>query len=80
MQPLRELINKIKWDKKENPDDYVFYYEDRKLKKLLPLRFNNIEKIENIFMIVVKENKETYIPMHRVKEVRKKDEVVWKRG
>ncbi|MBN2454063.1 DUF504 domain-containing protein [Candidatus Woesearchaeota archaeon] len=77
MQPLRELISKIRFGG-ETPSDYVFYYEDRKLNKLLELKFTDITRAENIFLVVMRE-KETYIPMHRVREVRKKGIVVWKR-
>ncbi len=29
MRTILEIINKIKWDKSENPEDYIFAYEDR---------------------------------------------------
>lgn len=34
MIPIKDLLNKIKWDKKENPKDYEIFYYDRILKIL----------------------------------------------
>ncbi|MBI2124353.1 DUF504 domain-containing protein [Candidatus Pacearchaeota archaeon] len=28
MLPIRHLLNKIKWDKRENPEEYAIYYLD----------------------------------------------------
>ena len=75
MQTIKDLLNKIKWDKKENPEDYSIYYLDRITQKLKKLAFADINDIEGSFMIVGESN----IPLHRVKQVRKKGEVIWQR-
>ncbi|MEM3127248.1 MAG: DUF504 domain-containing protein [Candidatus Woesearchaeota archaeon] len=80
MTTIKELINKIKYDKREKPEDYVLYYFDRIQNKLIPLKYIDILRVEEDSMIVMKDGKETAIPLHRVREVRKKEEIVWKRS
>jgi uncharacterized protein (UPF0248 family) len=75
MQTIRELLNKIKWDKKENPAEYVFYYLDKK--ELQPLKFADIKRLDGTFLVVGDD--ETYIPMHRIREARKKGKLIWRR-
>ena len=75
---IKDLLNKIKWDEKENPDDYKIGYWDNVEKKLMFIKFDEIKKIEGNFLLLDREE-ETYIPMHRIKEVKKKGKVVWKR-
>lgn len=79
MQPIKDLLNKIKWDENLDEKDFVVYYLDNVTKKLEPIRFVDIKKIEGSFIVIEKDNEETFIPMHRIHEVRKKGEVVWKR-
>ena len=76
---ILDLLNKIKWDKKENPDDYSIAYFDRISNKKENIKYVNIKKIEGRFIVVERKNKEVNIPLHRIKEVSKKGVVVWKR-
>jgi uncharacterized protein (UPF0248 family) len=75
MIPIKELINKIKWDKRENPEDYTIHYIDRITKRLKEIAFTDIINIEGNFMLVG----EAEIPLHRIKQVRKKRKVIWQR-
>lgn len=83
MKPIADIINKIKWDERENPEDYTIGYEDRILKKIIEVRFADIKRIDEGFMIIDKEVKgrieEASIPLHRARVVKKKGEIVWKR-
>ncbi len=78
MIQIKDFLNKIKWSKEENPDDYFIGYWDNVDKKLIFIKFNEIKKIEGNFLELDR-GEETYIPMHRIKEVRKKGKLVWKR-
>jgi len=78
MMSIKDFLNKIKWSKKENPDDYSIGYWDNVEKKLIFIGFNEIKKIERSFLLLDMEE-ETYIPMHRIKEVKKQGNIVWKR-
>ncbi len=77
MQYILDLLNKVKWDKNENPEDYSIAYFDRVSSKNREIRFNDIKSIEGNFMIVGEE--ESHIPLHRIREVKKKSIIIWQR-
>lgn len=78
MQPIHELLNKIKWDNRENPNDYFIFYYDRILKKLIKVPYNKIKKVEGSFMVLDNEE-ESNVPLHRIKKVAKDDTIIWER-
>ena len=78
MQPIHELLNKIKWDKRENPEEYSIFYFDRILKKLIQIPYNKIKRIEGSFMVIGNEE-ESNVPLHRIRKVAKNNAVVWER-
>ena len=78
MQPIQHLLNKIKWDKRENPSEYIIFYFDRILKKLIKIPYTKIKKLEGSFM-VLDNQEESNIPLHRIKKVAKNNVVVWER-
>ena len=78
MIPIKDFLNKIKWDKNENHSDYSIGYWDNQNKKLIFIKFEEIRKIEENFILLDREE-ETYIPLHRIKIVKRNEEVVWKR-
>lgn len=79
MEPIINIINKIKWDKRESPEDYTIGYEDRVSKQIIEVKFAEIKRIEDNFMVLERNLEEVSIPLHRVRVVKKKEEVVWKR-
>lgn len=79
MIPIHDLVNKIKWDENESPEDYVLGYEDRVSKKLVEVRFVEIKRTEDNFMVLERNMEEVSIPLHRVRVVKKKGEIVWQR-
>ena len=76
---ILELINKIKWDANEDPKEYSFYYSDRLEERNKEFKFREIKRIMNLFLIVEKNRREFYLPIHRINEVRKFDRIIWKR-
>lgn len=74
MTPIKQFINKIKFSGKFNPKDITLYYYDRILKKLTPLKYENV-KLEEDYLI----HNNSQIPLHRVYEVRKNNIIIWKR-
>jgi len=75
MVPIQDLLNKIKWDKRENPSEYIIFYFDRILKKLIKIPYTKIKKLEGSFMVLDNEE-ESNIPLHRIKKVMKNNVVV----
>ena len=78
MIPIKDLLNKIKWDKRENPEQHSIFYFDRVLDKLIKIPYTKIKKLEGSFMVLNNEE-ESNIPLHRIKKVIKKNVVVWER-
>jgi len=78
VQPIKDLLNKIKWDKRENPEQYSIFYYDRILNKLIKIPYTKIKRLEGSFMVLDNEE-ESNIPLHRIKKVMKNNVVVWER-
>ncbi|MBI2647469.1 DUF504 domain-containing protein [Candidatus Woesearchaeota archaeon] len=78
MIPIKDLLNKIKWDKRENPKQYSIFYYDRILNRLIKIPYTKIKKLEGSFMVLNNEE-ESNIPLHRIKKVMKNNIVVWER-
>ena len=77
MQTIKDLINKIKWDKRESPKDYVLTYIDFRKEKQIP--YTAIKRLEGNFMVLQKEDEEVEIPLHRIRKVKKKGKIIWQR-
>ncbi len=75
MITIKNLLNKIRWDEKENPEDYKIVYVDKVFKKEVKIMFTDISRIEDEFIII----NEISIPLHRIIKVYKKDKLIWER-
>lgn len=75
MLPIKELLNKIKWDSKEKKEEYEIGYWDRIKDKEVRVKYENIESFNNEFFKVA----DSEIPLHRIKKVYKKGKLVWER-
>jgi len=78
MKHLTDIINKIRWDKRENEKDYTFGYFDNGIQKF---DFESIDfKQSTKFALAVKIGYEVkFIPFHKIKRVYRKDEIIWER-
>jgi len=74
MISIKNLLNKIKWDKRENIEDYSLEYIDRIEKKNIEIRLKDI-KIEGDYIV----SEENTIPLHRIRKVKKNGKVIWNR-
>ena len=79
MIPIQNFLHKIKWDKKEKPEEYVLFYYDRVEDTLKEIKYTDILRIEDNFLILTINGKEANVPLHRIKKILKKGEVVWDR-
>lgn len=80
MITIEDLINKIKWDEREDPSDYSLYYLDRITKKLVEIKYTDILRVEDGFIVLEREGEETNIPLHRIRKATKKGEITWQRS
>ena len=65
IKTIKELIDKIKWDKRENPEDYEIGYWDRIEQRIIKIPLNKFLQKD--------------IPFHRVRVVEKRGKKVWMR-
>lgn len=79
MQSIKDLLNKIKWDKNLNPEEYSIFYIDRITKGLIEIRYNDIKEIGKNFIVLERHNEEVDIPLHRIRKVERKGKLVWER-
>jgi len=77
MKPAQDALNQIKWDKKLKPEEYTVEYLD--FGKLTKIQYTTIKKVEGLFMIIEKNGEETSIPLHRIRIIRQKGEIIWQR-
>lgn len=81
MIPIIQLLNKIKWDKNENPDEYKIGYLDRVKKEIIFIDFKEIifEEGNKFSFSYFYDGEMHEIPFHRIKKVLKKGKVIWER-
>ncbi len=79
MQTIKDLINRITWDSKEDPSGYSLFYLDMVTKALIELKFSDIKRVEGNFLVIDKEYGEAEIPMHRIRKVKTGDKTIWER-
>ena len=71
---ILDLLNKIKWDKNLNPNEYSIIYLDFNKKK--EILYIEIKEFNNL-TLVLKDG--TEIPLHRIREIKKSGKIIWKR-
>ena len=76
---IKDLINRILWDKKENKADYSFYYLDRIENLEKEIKGAYIIRTEGNFIVIQRDGEEAEIPMHRVRFVKKGERLIWRR-
>ena len=82
MQTIIDLVNEIRWNPNLEPEEYTLGYYDRVAKEIRWIRFLDIEfDSTDKFALVVRDESgyPKHIPFHRFRQVKKGDEVVWKR-
>lgn len=75
---IGDLLNKIRWDKNLKPEEYMIIYFDRIAEKTFEVPFINISRKGNFF-IINRNNQEIFIPLHRIRQVKRNGKVIWER-
>lgn len=79
MIPDHEMLNKIKWDKNLNPDEYTIVYLDRIVNKGIEIHYKDIIEHGKTFMLVNSKTGPTDIPLHRIKMIKQSGKIIWAR-
>lgn len=82
VHPLKNILNRLRWDKAENPENYVITYRHRgapdDVKRMKASKIRNLGK--SYFTISENsEGEESVIPFHRILEIRNTadDSIIW---
>ena len=82
VHPLRNILNRLRWVKNENPENYVITFRHRgapdNVKRIKASRIRRLGK-SYFTMQASSESEETVIPFHRILEIRNSsdDSIVW---
>ena len=82
MVPIRELLDRIRWDPDFGKGRFEIGYEDRAAPGILRVPFESMGFTEGnhfSFQIEDEAGKIRTIPFHRVREVYKDDRLIWQR-
>lgn len=82
MIPIRELLNRIRWDPEFSQGEFVIGYYDRVEDRIIkaPLQEIHIDPKDHfVFKLLDEEGKLHSVPYHRIKQVYKDDQLIWHR-
>lgn len=82
VHPLKNVLNRFRWDEKENPDDYVITYRHRGAPgDVKQIKASEIHSLGKSYFTIQEahEGDETLIPFHRIIEIRNTvdDSILW---
>ena len=82
MHPLKNILNRLRWDKSERPDNYLITYRHRGAPDdIKRIRASHIVTLGKSYFTIREPtaDDETVIPFHRILEIRNtdNDEVIW---
>ena len=82
VHPLKNILNRLRWDEKENPDDYVITYRHRGAPgDAKQVNASEIRTLGKSYFTIQEESasEESLIPFHRILEIRnmRDDSILW---
>ena len=82
MMPIHELLNRIRWDQEFAKAEFRIGYYDRLENAIILVSLQQVvqEPGDHFAMKVMDEGGIVHVvPFHRIKEVYRNDELIWKR-
>ena len=82
MQPIHELLSRIRWDSEFARGRFELGYHDRIVDRIILVPLQEIrfpEDKADVFELVDDAGESHRIPFHRVREVHKDGQVIWQR-
>ncbi|NMG73403.1 DUF504 domain-containing protein [Aromatoleum diolicum] len=82
MTPLHELLSRIRWDAEFGAAHFVLGYYDRVARRIVRVDLRDLSvDFENHSMLNLldEDGNARSMPMHRVKEVFRNDQLIWRR-
>ena len=82
MTPIRDLLNRIRWDKRFGRGRFEIGYHDHMVQQVIRVPLEHMQFKEGdrfSFLLRIDEGEALEIPFHRVREVYKNGVLIWKR-
>jgi uncharacterized protein (UPF0248 family) len=82
MQPIHELLSRIRWDPEFGVDHFELGYHDRVENRIMRVPIHDVvipEENSHVFELIGDDGQSIRIPFHRVREVFKDGVVIWQR-
>ena len=82
MQPIQDLLNRIRWDPEFAKGRFELGYYDRVEDRIIRVGLQELhfDRDDHFAFTLVDQDGEFHsVPLHRVKEVYKDDELIWHR-
>lgn len=82
MIPIHNLLSRIQWDRDFGRGEFVLGYYDRILEEVVRVSFSEIifsKARSDIIQVLTEDGVLHSIPLHRIKEVYKDNELIWQR-
>jgi len=82
VHPLKNILNRLRWDERENPEDYVITYRHRGAPgDAKQINASKIRTLGKSYFTIQEEpaSEESLIPFHRILEIRntRDDSILW---
>jgi len=81
--PIQDLLNRIRWDPEFSRSEFAIGYYDRVRKSIVKVPFQRIDFAggEHFSFDAVEDDGTVHtVPLHRVREVWRDSELIWRRG
>jgi len=82
MQPIHELLNRIRWDQDFSRAEFVIGFYDRLAQRIIRVPFKQLyfpPEDHFAFALIDEEGETHQVPYHRVREVYRNGELIWQR-
>jgi len=82
MQPIQDLLNRIRWDQEFSQGKFEVSYYDRIAKRLIRVPFQELqfERDDHFAFELIDDYGEGHlIPLHRIYQVYKNGKLIWER-
>jgi len=82
VHPLKNILNRLRWDSRENPENYLITYRHRgapgDVKQILA---SQIMKLGKSYFTLSEDSDEITIPFHRILTIQNlnDDSVIWRK-
>lgn len=79
MQPIHELLDRIRWDAEFGNAEFAIGYYDRIEDRIVVVALGSCERTEDGFRMIDAEERVISVPLHRVRQVFRNGALIWSR-